>query len=103
VSCAKTAEPIDLLFGLWTRVDRKKQKFNRIRQVARMCPHIGATWRIRHLGIESSVCSRDAALRQITLTTCYKRSAAYAVGLCLTVRLSVCLSVGRTLVLYRND
>jgi len=24
VSCAQTAEPIDLPFGLWTRVDRRK-------------------------------------------------------------------------------
>ena len=33
VSCAKMDEPIDLQFGLWTRVGRKKHKFNRIRQV----------------------------------------------------------------------
>jgi len=33
VSCAKMDEPIDLPFGLWTRVGRKKHKFNRIRQV----------------------------------------------------------------------
>ena len=31
------AEPIALPFGLWTRVSRRKQKFNRIRQVAPMC------------------------------------------------------------------
>jgi len=30
----KTAEPIDLLFGLWTLVGRRKHKFNHIRQVA---------------------------------------------------------------------
>ena len=29
VSCAKTAEPIDLPFGLWTQVGRRKHKFNR--------------------------------------------------------------------------
>jgi len=39
VSCAKTAEPIDLPFGLWTRVVRRKHKFNHIRQVAPMCPY----------------------------------------------------------------
>jgi len=39
------AEPIDLPFGLCTRVGRRKHKFNRIGHVARMCPH--ATWRIR--------------------------------------------------------
>ena len=50
VSCAKTVEPIELPFGLWTRVGQRKHKFNRIRQVAPMClhgRHIGATWRIR--------------------------------------------------------
>ena len=44
------AEPMDLPFGLWTRVGRKKHKFNRIRQMAPMCSHaghIGAIWRIR--------------------------------------------------------
>ena len=47
--CAKMAEPIDLPFELSTRVGLRKQKFNRIRQVASVCPHraIGATWRIR--------------------------------------------------------
>ena len=30
-------EPIDLLFGLWTRVGRRKHKFNRIHQVAPVC------------------------------------------------------------------
>ena len=41
---------LDLPFGLWTRVGRRKHKFNHIRRVALMCPHgmhIGATWRIR--------------------------------------------------------
>jgi len=52
VSCAETAETIDLPFGLWTLVCRRKHKFNRIRQVVPMCPslahwHIGATWQIR--------------------------------------------------------
>ena len=50
MSCAKTAKPIDLPFGLWTRVGRRKHKFNRICQVAPVCSkfvHIGATWRIR--------------------------------------------------------
>jgi len=34
----KTTEPIDLPFGLLTPVSRRKHKFNRIRQVAPMCP-----------------------------------------------------------------
>jgi len=42
VSCAETAEPIDLPFGLWTLVGRRKHKFNRIRQVAPNVPfHVG--------------------------------------------------------------
>jgi len=32
--CAKAMEPIDLLFGLWTREGRRKHNFDRIRQVA---------------------------------------------------------------------
>jgi len=47
VSCAKTAEPIDLPFGLWTRVGPRKHKFNRVRRHALMGGHIGAIWRIR--------------------------------------------------------
>jgi len=45
VSCAKMAEPIDLPFGLWTRVGRKKHKFNRIRQAPSKkgtAPHFSA-------------------------------------------------------------
>jgi len=49
VSCAKMAEPIDLPFGLWTRVGRRKHKFNRIHQVAPICFHERAHW--RNLGI----------------------------------------------------
>jgi len=36
VSCARTAEPIDLPFGLLTPVGQRMHKFNRIRQVAPM-------------------------------------------------------------------
>jgi len=55
VSCAKTAEPIHLPFRLWTRVDRRMHKFNRIRYAAPMCPY-GRT-RCRNLSnnIEPSV------------------------------------------------
>ena len=46
MSYAKTAEPIDLPFGLWTWVGPRKHKFNRTRQVATMCTSsIFATWR----------------------------------------------------------
>ena len=37
LSCAKTAEPIDLPFWLWTPVGRRMHKFNRIRQVVPIC------------------------------------------------------------------
>jgi len=39
VSCAKMAEPIDMLFGLWTRVGAGKHVLGGV--------HIGATWRIQ--------------------------------------------------------
>ena len=64
VSPAKTAEPINLPFGLWTRMGRRKHKFNRIHQVAPMCPHLVNI-------TEPSVCGGNAALRRSTLTTCY--------------------------------
>ena len=71
VCFAETAEPIDLPFGLWTRVSRRKHRFNDIRQVAPMCQY-GRAHR-RHLAntIEPSVCGGDAVSRQITLTPCY--------------------------------
>jgi len=70
VSCAEMAELIDLPFGLWTRMGRRKHKFNRICQVAPKCHLMMAHW--RHLAnIEPSVCSGDEALCQITLTICY--------------------------------
>jgi len=63
------AEPIDLPFGLWIRGDRRKHKFNRIRQVFANVPsYIGENLANT---IESSVFGGDAALCQITLTTCY--------------------------------
>jgi len=70
VSCAETAKPIHLPFGLWTRVGQRKHKFNRIHQVAPMCPHGRAHWRHLENTTEPSVCSGDAVLCQITLTTC---------------------------------
>jgi len=71
VSCAKMAKPTDLPFGLWTGVRQRKHEFNRIRQVAPMCSHGRAHWRHLTNTIELYVCSGDAALHQITLTTCY--------------------------------
>ena len=65
----KMTEPIDVPFGLWTRVGRRKHIFNRIsrwRQCALIEGRIGATWRTK-----PSVCCGDAAFCPITLTTCY--------------------------------
>jgi len=50
------AEMIDLPFGLWTLVDWRKHKFNRIRQVVPMCPHGRAHWCHLVNTIEPSVC-----------------------------------------------
>ena len=55
VSCAQTAEPIEMPFGLWTRVGRRK----RLLQRSHWC-HLANT-------IELSVCCGDAALCQINL------------------------------------
>jgi len=71
VSCTKMTQPIDLPFGLWTRVGRRKHKFNRIHQVAPLCPPTRAHWRNLANTIEPSVCGGHAALYQSTLTTCY--------------------------------
>jgi len=63
VSCAKTAEPIDLPFGLWTQVGRRQHKFNRIRQVAPTCLLRGhARWRHLANTTEPSVFRGDATL-----------------------------------------
>ena len=56
MSSAKTAEPIDLPFGLWTLVGRRKHKFNCIRKVAPMCRHGKAHWPRLANAIEPSVC-----------------------------------------------
>ena len=41
MTCAEMAEPIDLPFGLWTRMGRKEHTFHRIRQMA----HWFVPWR----------------------------------------------------------
>ena len=77
MSCAETAELIDLPFGLWTRVGRRKHKFNRIRlwrKCALPCGHMWAHWRHVANTTEPSVCGGDAVLYQITLTTCSSRN-----------------------------
>jgi len=59
------AEPIDLLFGLWTLMRRTKHTVSGIDQVAPMCPREGAHWSHLANAIEPSVCDSDAALCQI--------------------------------------
>jgi len=59
VSCAKMAEPIDMLFGLWTRVGPGKH-------VLRWGTH----WRHMANTTEPSVCGGDASFCQIALITC---------------------------------
>jgi len=60
VVCANTAEPIDLAFWLWTRVGRRMHSFNRVCQVAPVCPH--GRIRCRHLSnnIGPSIYGGDA-------------------------------------------
>jgi len=58
MSCAKTAEPMEMLFGIWIWVDSGKQVLDR-----------GAHWRNLASAIEPFVCGSDAAFCQITFTT----------------------------------
>jgi len=60
-------------FAVWV-VDScalKEAKFNRIRQVVPMCRHGRAHWHNLVNTTKPYVCVSDAALCQITLTTCY--------------------------------
>jgi len=41
MSCAETAEPIDLPFGLWTRVGLRMHKFH---SIVPMCPYGRTHW-----------------------------------------------------------
>jgi len=59
VSCAKTAEPIEMSFGIWTPVGARKHVLG-----------AGAYWRHVANITEPSICGGDAACCQITLTTC---------------------------------
>ena len=52
------------------KVDRRNHKFNLIRHVSPMYPPGRTHWRNLAKAIEPSVCGGDAALCQITLTTC---------------------------------
>jgi len=60
VNCAKTAEPVEMSYGMWTQVGRRKHV-------------LGGAAHWRHLAntIEPSMFGGDAALCQIVLTTCF--------------------------------
>jgi len=58
-------------WGLWIWVGRRKHKVKRVWQVAPMCPNERAHCSHLTNTIEPPVCGGDAALCQITLTTCY--------------------------------
>jgi len=61
VGCAKIAKPVEMPFGLWTWVGQRKQVL-----------HGGLGAHCRNLAhtLEPSVCGGDAALCQITVTSC---------------------------------
>jgi len=61
LSCAGTTEPIEMSFGMWTRVGPRKHLME-----------CGSVIHWRHLAnaVELSVCGGDAALSQLTFTTC---------------------------------
>jgi len=89
ISCAKTAEPIEMSFGIWTHVGARKHVL-----------HGAAHWLNLANTSKLSMCGGDAALCQITLTTCYYSTASqYHIcrcGLLLPTEyrgLSVCLCV----------
>jgi len=63
VSCAETAEPIDLPFGLWATMGRRKHKCNCICPVVPMCPHGRAHWRHLVNTIEPSVAAMRSYLK----------------------------------------
>jgi len=60
VSCAKTAEPFEMSFDIWTRGGPKEAL-------------LGGGAYYHHLAttVEPCMCSADVACCQITLTTCY--------------------------------
>jgi len=78
---AKTAEPIKILFGLWARMgprnhlldERPEMLMNVSMEIMATIfgfLYMGSHWRHLAYTTEPSVCGSDAALCQITLTTC---------------------------------
>jgi len=74
VSCAKTTEPIDLSFWLWTMVDRRKQKFNPIRYVANRIFCVVAVCVTRGRSLSLSVCLSFYIRRVCLISGLYNRT-----------------------------
>ena len=69
--CPKTAEQIEMVFGLWTRVESTSSViFTRWRQCDHMRGHIGATWRMR-LNRPSAAAMRSYVKLLWPVTTCF--------------------------------
>jgi len=73
VSCARTAEPIEMPFGIWTRVGPRKHGLGK-----------GADWRHLANATEPSMYGGDAACCQITLTTRFVCETVERIGLSLS-------------------
>jgi len=79
MSCAEMAELIDLDLGgpkeaqvqWYSPGGTNEHNFSRIRRVVPVCPHGRTHWHHLANKTELFVCSGDAVLCQITLTTCY--------------------------------
>jgi len=76
VSAAKTAAPIGMPFGSWAGMGRRNHRWGSsgAEDVAMAAIfgflHMGSHWRHLANTSEPSMCGGDAALCQITLTTC---------------------------------
>jgi len=90
VSCAKTADPIEVSFAMWTQVGPRKHLLDR-----------GAHWRHMWIWLNRPHVAVMQLFCQITLTTCFVCSLSYRSSIAravlgviiLSVRLSVRLSV----------
>jgi len=79
VSCAETAEPIDLPFVLWSRVGRSEggtSSIARWRQCTHMGGYIGAIWRVR-LNLPSAAAMRSYITLLSPLVSCCRYRCRY--------------------------
>ena len=71
MSCAKTAEPIEMPFGLWARVDSANHVLGGGPDLPMGMDNFeGEGWPIAKYRELPFMCGGDAACYQITLTTC---------------------------------